>query len=350
MSVSNRLGIWLAVVTILATTAGIAAEPSSSDVTVSLEQGFVQPPEAARPWVYWFWLNGNITREGITADLEAMRRAGIGGGLIMEVDQGAPVGPADFMSPKWRELFRHVHDEANRLGLEINMNDDAGWNGSGGPWIKPEESMQKVVWTETLVEGPRRYEGDLPQPATVAGTLAVIALSGTILQGITRKSVMELAPELGDEVVMQIGAGSYEPRHASEWFRYAPSLEGYYDRAEIIVHRGQAQVTAKGSTVVVSARERTSVPVGEKPEPPVPAARDLVEKRDAWLNPAGAGEAALKTRTLTNLYNQRPTWLDLAHRALDEAVFDAYGWPHDLTDDEILERLLALNLQRAAQS
>ena len=74
------------------------------------------------------------------------------------------------------------------------------------------------------------------------------------------------------------------------------------------------------------------------------AARDLVEKRDRWLNPEGASEAELKKRTLTNLYNQRPTWLDLAHQALDEAVLDAYTWPHDITNAEILERLLALNL------
>ena len=77
------------------------------------------------------------------------------------------------------------------------------------------------------------------------------------------------------------------------------------------------------------------------------AAKDLVEKRNRWLNPDGATEAELKKRTLTNLYNDRPTWLDLAHKKLDGAVFDAYGWPHDLTEDEILERLLALNLERA---
>ena len=122
-----------------------------------LEGGFQKPPAAARPWVYWFWLNGNITREGITADLEAMKRVGIGGVLIMEVDQGAPVGPVDFMGPQWRELFKHVVAEARRLGLEVNMNNDAGWNGSGGPWIKPEQSMQKVVWTETDVDGPAAF-------------------------------------------------------------------------------------------------------------------------------------------------------------------------------------------------
>lgn len=79
------------------------------------------------------------------------------------------------------------------------------------------------------------------------------------------------------------------------------------------------------------------------------AARELVELRDHWLNPRDATEAQLKKRTLTNLYNQRPTWLDLAHRKLDAAVFDAYGWPHDLTDEQILEWLLALNLEHAAQ-
>jgi hypothetical protein len=98
-----------------------------------LEAEFSSPPDSARPWVYWFWLNGNITKEGITADLEAMQRVGIGGVLIMEVDQGAPVGQVDFMSEEWRDLFRHVVSEAQRLGLEVNMNNDAGWNGSGGP-------------------------------------------------------------------------------------------------------------------------------------------------------------------------------------------------------------------------
>ena len=79
------------------------------------------------------------------------------------------------------------------------------------------------------------------------------------------------------------------------------------------------------------------------------AAKELVEKRDRWLNPEGATEKDLKKRTLTNLYNRRPTWLDLAHKVLDHAVLDAYGWPHDITDEQILEQLLALNLARAAK-
>ena len=77
------------------------------------------------------------------------------------------------------------------------------------------------------------------------------------------------------------------------------------------------------------------------------AARELVERRDAWLHPEAASEAELKKRTLTQLYNRRPTWLDLAHRKLDAAVFAAYGWPADLADEEVLARLLALNGERA---
>jgi len=74
----------------------------TADRDLKLEQDFAYPPAAARPWVYWFWLNGNISSSGITADLEAMQRVGIGGVLIMEVDQGTPKGPAAFGHAGWR--------------------------------------------------------------------------------------------------------------------------------------------------------------------------------------------------------------------------------------------------------
>jgi hypothetical protein len=132
-----------------------------------LESGFSHPPPSARPWVYWFPLDGNISSNGITLDLEAMARVGIGGVLYMETDQGAPRGPAAFGGQLWRDLFKHICAEAHRLGLEVNMNNDAGWCGSGGPWITPELSMQRIVWTERTVRGPRRFDELLPQPQTL---------------------------------------------------------------------------------------------------------------------------------------------------------------------------------------
>jgi len=115
---------------------------------------------------------------------------------------------------------------------------------------------------------------------------------------------------------------------------------------------GRDQLRGQGAGPIEDACELT--PGKELQDDPrvqaiAEAARDLVAKRDAWLNPPGASEAELKKRTLTNLYNQRPTWLDLAHRKLDAAVLDAYGWPHDVSDEEVLARLLALNQQRAGK-
>ncbi len=144
-----------------------------------LENSFQHPPASARPWVYWFPLSGNLTKPGITADMEALARVGIGGVLYMEVDQGAPKGAADFAGPLWMDLFSHAAREAQRLGLEINFNNDAGWNGSGGPWITPELSMQKVVWSEVSVSATNRKPITLPQPKTATKfyqDIAVLAM------------------------------------------------------------------------------------------------------------------------------------------------------------------------------
>ena len=141
-----------------------------------LAANFATPPAAARPWVYWFWLNGNITKQGITADLEAMQRTGVGGVLIMEVDQGAPVGPVAFMSDAWRELFKFMVTEAKRLGIEVNMNNDAGWNGSGGPWVPLDKAMQKVVTSEVRVAAGKAFAGNLPQPHATGGFYRDIAV------------------------------------------------------------------------------------------------------------------------------------------------------------------------------
>src|SRR5437016_1640834 len=89
-----------------------------------LEKGFVNPPDSARPWIFWFWLGGNITSNGITADLEAMKRVGIGGVVIMDVDQGTPKGPVPFLSAQWLGFFKHTCAEAQRLGLQVSMNND----------------------------------------------------------------------------------------------------------------------------------------------------------------------------------------------------------------------------------
>lgn len=130
-----------------------------------LERSFAEPPPSVRPWVYWMWMDGNLSREGLTADLEAMHSAGIGGVMIMEVDVGVPKGPVKFMSAEWRQLFKHVVLEAERLGLQITLNAGPGWTGSGGPWVKPEQSMQHLVASAVEIAGPTNFNAALPRPS-----------------------------------------------------------------------------------------------------------------------------------------------------------------------------------------
>lgn len=145
--------VWVLLVAALATS-----------IAENLEQGFAHPPVSARPWVYWMWMDGNLSREGLTADLEAMQRAGLGGVIIMEVDVGIPKGPVKFMSVEWRQLFKHVVAEAERFGLQITLNAGPGWTGSGGPWVKPGQSMQHIVASVVEVAGPTNLDAMLPRP------------------------------------------------------------------------------------------------------------------------------------------------------------------------------------------
>lgn len=148
----------------------------ASDVGDRLEKGFQSPPASARPHTWWHWMNGNVTKEGITADLESMKKAGIGGFQMFNVAEWIPDGPAPFMSEKWFEMVQFAAQEADRLGLEMCFHNCAGWSSSGGPWIKPAEGMQTVVTTETQAKGPSKFEAVLPQPTTNHGYYRDIAV------------------------------------------------------------------------------------------------------------------------------------------------------------------------------
>ncbi|BDI29491.1 hypothetical protein CCAX7_15420 [Capsulimonas corticalis] len=151
----------LAIVLALAGGAPIGARAAHPD---TLRQSFVTPPDTAKPWVYWFFMDGNETQRGMRADLEALQKAGIGGVIRMDVNLGVPKGPVAFMSPEWRDNFVYGVREAKRLGLQFSLETGPGWCGDGGPWIKPEESMQHLVASETTVAGPAHFDELLPRP------------------------------------------------------------------------------------------------------------------------------------------------------------------------------------------
>ncbi len=150
-----------------------AQETPSPD---ELARGFAHPPDSARPQTWWHWMNGNVTAEGITADLEAMKRVGLGGAQVFNVDYGVPAGPVKFMSPEWRAMVSHAVKEADRLGLELHVHNCAGWSSSGGPWVEPEHAMQTVTVSERNASGPGQLEGKLPMPPARAGYYRDIAV------------------------------------------------------------------------------------------------------------------------------------------------------------------------------
>jgi hypothetical protein len=156
-----------------------------------LAANFVNPPPSARAHTWWHWMNGNITKEGITADLEAMARVGVGGAQIFNADCGIPLGPVEYNTAEWRGLVKHAAAEAQRLGVEICIHNCAGWSSSGGPWTKPEHGMQIVVRSETEVKGPAKFEGVLPQPPTKFDCyrdIAVLAFPVPAAEAVTMQS------------------------------------------------------------------------------------------------------------------------------------------------------------------
>jgi hypothetical protein len=134
-----------------------------------LEADFISPPDYARPRVYWWWLEGNISKKGILFDLTEMKEAGIWGAIVFDAGSSSyngmkwtEPGPA-FMSDEWRELFTYACAVADSLDMEISLNIGSGWN-DGGPWVTPEETSKKMVWSERSVQGPARLTEKLPMP------------------------------------------------------------------------------------------------------------------------------------------------------------------------------------------
>lgn len=154
------------------------AQGFSQNAHEAMEAGFRNPPAQAKPHTWWHWMNGNVTRKGITADLEAMKQIGLGGAQIFNVSESIPDGPIGYNSDEWRGLVKFAAQEAQRLGLELCIHNCAGWSSSGGPWVKPEYAMQTVVFSEVKVKGPAPFTAELAQPKANAGyyqDIAVIA-------------------------------------------------------------------------------------------------------------------------------------------------------------------------------
>src|SRR5437870_9394855 len=146
-----------------------------------LELNFKNPRDSAKPRVWWHWMNGNITKEGIRLDLEWMHRVGIGGFQNFDASLNTPKVVQKrlvYMTPEWKDAFRYAATLADQLGLEMAIAGSPGWSESGGPWVPTAQAMKKLVWSETRVDGGRSFTGVLAKPPSTTGPFQNIPRGG----------------------------------------------------------------------------------------------------------------------------------------------------------------------------
>ncbi len=150
----------------------------------SLAQAFETPPAEARPRVWWHWVNGNVSEEGIRRDLAWMARVGIGGFTMFDAAFRSPPtpvvvrDPVIFHSPEWSSAVATTASEAARLGLDFGVHISGGWSETGGPWIQPQQAMKKLVWSEVEAEGGHVLDEPLPRPSDASGVFQDFGIAG----------------------------------------------------------------------------------------------------------------------------------------------------------------------------
>ncbi len=145
----------------------------SEDQGANLEAGFKNPPETAKPRVWWHWMNGNITKKGIKEDLMWMHRVGIGGFQNFDAALATPQivkKRLAYMTPDWKDAFHYATELADSLGLEMAIAGSPGWSESGGSWVPAKDGMKKYVWSQMRVNGGQDFSGKIPSPPTTTGT------------------------------------------------------------------------------------------------------------------------------------------------------------------------------------
>lgn len=174
---------------VLALSTAVVAVPVLGEGAPALEQQFRDPPASARPRVWWHWMNGNVTQDGVAKDLAWMKRVGIGGAQAFDANYQTPQIVEKrliYMTPEWKAAFRFAAAEAERLGLELAMASSPGFSETGGPWVAPPDGLKKLVWSQTDVVGGKPLSGPLALPPSVTGPFQDIpadASGGSMLGG-----------------------------------------------------------------------------------------------------------------------------------------------------------------------
>ncbi|WP_207535170.1 glycosyl hydrolase [Desertivirga arenae] len=256
---------------------------------------YSQTADSAKPWVAWYWVQAAVSKEGITADLEAMKQAGIAGAFLMPV-KGAATPPvyspaAEQLSPLWWEMVIHSLKEADRLGLKIGMHIGDGFSLAGGPWITPELSMQKIVASKTLIAGGKSLKINLPQPETKVNyyrDIAVYAFPSIIGSGVSSETtVPKVSTSTGAEASFLVQKGNKQAFRSGEpvWIQYA--FEKPFTARSVFIHTDGNNVQAHRLKIEISDDGKVFRPV-TRLEPPRHGWQDSEQEISHSIKPTTA--------------------------------------------------------------
>ncbi len=304
---------------------------AESDIK-NIQSGFITPHENNRVWCYWYWINDDISKVGITKDLEAMKEVGIGAAFIGNINPKGVDGPVPLFSDEWWECMVHAVNEGKRIGVDIGMFNCPGWSQSGGPWVKPDMAMRHLIYSETTLKGSGKISVKLIQPKEEFQDTYVLAFPklktewNRLTKSNSRISVSPAIEESinlidGDMVTTAFfGAGSSEyiiditsnKAIIARSIRLYPGKERFKAKCELSAHINGEYVTIKSFTF---DRSNNNVNVGPEVNGPVAISIPdtkaesfrLVCKNEGgkWNNKAGFSEILISEEAILEKYVEK---------------------------------------------
>lgn len=240
-----------------------------------LPENIIPLEESARPWVFWYWMQASFSKEGITADLEAMKEVGIGGAYLAPI-KGKATPPLyepviEQLTPEWWKMVDYAFREAHRLGIKIAMLPNDGFATAGGPWITPALSMQKVVSSFVVIKGNRVYNGFLPAPPSYQGYYRDIAILAFPVPSGTNVNSYRVRPRVttstGSDASFLAIEGNKKNFGSTEpcWIQYA--FEKPFTCRSIAIHVNNYNYQSNRLIIEASSDGKTFARVGQL-EPP----------------------------------------------------------------------------------
>ncbi|RZK60767.1 MAG: glycoside hydrolase family 2 [Pedobacter sp.] len=240
---------------LLMTASGTSAQTKQAKL-VSLDafrKGFEVPQDSLKPYVYWYWVSDNISKTGITKDLEAMAKVGIGEAFIGNIGLSTvPYGKVKVLSKEWWELTKFAITEGQRLGVDIGIFNSPGWSQSGGPWVKPTEAMRYLVSTEVSITGGKNVKMKLPAVQEGFQDMAVIAYP---VSSLPEQTVADFKPSLKFSTTINNGnylidknlntAIAFTPEAKKNGLTIDFNLEKSFTARSITIHPDTVQLSAQ---------------------------------------------------------------------------------------------------------